>query len=338
MSDTKNNNENNSEVLLDIQNLKTYFNTEDGVVKAVNGISLKINKGDVLGLVGESGSGKSVSAFSIIRLVPSPPGVTTGKILFKGQDILELPVEDMHKLRGKEIAMIFQEPMSSLNPVIKIGEQVKEVMEIHTDFSEEEIHAKTIKMLEDVGIPSPESRMNNYPHELSGGMLQRVMIAIALACNPALLIADEPTTALDVTVQAQILDLIQQMKEKHDSTVILITHDLAVVAETANVIAVMYAGNLVEKADVKELFSDPKHPYTQGLLDSIPMLGVNKEVTEIPGQVPNLIDLPHNCPFVDRCSKKMDICKEQKPQLKDIGQDHMVRCFLYHKETVEKDD
>lgn len=317
--------------MLEVRNLKTYFFTEEGVVKAVNDVSFEVDKGEILGLVGESGCGKSVTSLSIMGLIPDPPGkILNGEIWFKGKNLLEKSEKELREIRGNDISMIFQEPMTALNPVFTVGHQIEEVLKLHTDLKGKDLTDRAIEMLKLVGIPSPEQRIKSYPHEMSGGMRQRVMIAMALACNPSLLIADEPTTALDVTIQAQILDLIIEMQKKFNSAVILITHDLAVIAETVNKVAVMYAGVIVEKADVYELFKNPLHPYTQGLLNSIPVLGQrNKELQEIPGRVPNLINLPNGCYFADRCSKATEACKNGDIPLKEVKPGHFVRCILY---------
>ncbi len=323
---------NKSSKLLEVKNLKTFFFTEEGVVKAVNDVSFEVGEGETLGLVGESGCGKSVTSLSIMKLIPNPPGkIISGSILFEGQDIVNISENDMHTIRGNKISMIFQEPMTALNPVFTVGHQISEVFTLHQNISKKEAKEKTIELLKIVGIPEPEKRFNQYPFELSGGMRQRVMIAMALTCNPKLLIADEPTTALDVTIQAQILELIKDMQKKFNSAVILITHDLAVIAETVDHVAVMYAGVIVEKTEVKELFKNPMHPYTIGLLNSIPILGQRgKELQEIPGRVPNLIDLPKGCYFADRCNKRMPICSQQDCELKEVKPGHFVRCFLYN--------
>lgn len=321
-----------SSKLLEVRNLKTFFFTEEGVVKAVNDVSFEVGEGETLGLVGESGCGKSVTSLSIMKLIPNPPGkIISGQILYEGRDIVNISEKDMHQIRGNKISMIFQEPMTALNPVFTVGHQISEVFTLHQKISKKEAKDKTIELLKIVGIPEPEKRFNQYPFELSGGMRQRVMIAMALTCNPKLLIADEPTTALDVTIQAQILELIKEMQKKFNSAVILITHDLAVIAETVDHVAVMYAGVIVEKTDVKRLFKNPMHPYTIGLLNSIPILGQRgKELQEIPGRVPNLIDLPKGCYFADRCNKRMPICSQQEVELKEVEPGHFVRCFLYN--------
>ena len=326
---------NSSAPILEVKDLKTYFYTEDGVVKAVDGVDFSIRRGEVLGLVGESGCGKSVTSLSILRLVSQPGKIVDGSILFDGVEVLTMPEADMVNLRGNRVAMIFQQPQSSLNPVFKVGEQIAEVLDIHRSVGKEEGWDRAVELLKMVGISDAERRAHAYPHELSGGMAQRVMIAMALACIPELLIADEPTTALDVTIQAQILDLMRDLRSKMDAAIILITHDLGVVAEMAERVAVMYAGQIVEQTDVKTLFADPKHPYTHGLIGSIPVLGVVKDQLEvIPGSVPNLINLPPGCRFAPRCRARVEhnlsICIEQMPELQAAGPDHSVRCWLYH--------
>jgi len=322
------------DTLLEVRDLKTYFYTEDGVVKAVDGVDFSVKTGEVLGLVGESGCGKSVSAFSILRLVSVPGKIVGGEIIFEGNDILKLSKEEMVKMRGDRISMIFQQPQSSLNPVFRVGEQVAEVLELHKGIKKKEAWEKAVELLTRVGIPDPEKKAYAYPHELSGGQAQRVMIAMALALSPRLLIADEPTTALDVTIQAQILDLINDLREQTNTAVILITHDLGIIAETADRVAVMYAGEIVEFADVDPIFDKPLHPYTQGLIGSIPVLGkVVEHLEVIPGLVPNLIDLPPGCRFEPRCllRKEYDlkICAKREPLLTDVGNNHTVRCWLY---------
>ncbi len=323
------------ENILEVRNLKTYFYTEDGVVKAVDGVDFAVRRGEVLGLVGESGCGKSVTSLSIMRLVGLPGKVLEGEILFDGQDLLELPESEMVHIRGNRISMIFQQPQSSLNPVFRVGDQIAEVLDIHRSLGREAGWTRAIELLKMVGIPDAERRAQAFPHELSGGMAQRVMIAMALACVPELLIADEPTTALDVTIQAQILDLMREIRSKMQASIILITHDLGVVAEMAERVAVMYAGQIVEQTDVKTLFAEPKHPYTQGLIGSIPVLGVVKDALDvIPGSVPNLINLPGGCRFAPRCRARVEhgltICTEVLPQLRPVGPNHSVRCWLYH--------
>jgi oligopeptide/dipeptide ABC transporter ATP-binding protein len=320
---------------LEVKGLKTHFFSREGTVQAVDEVSLYVNRGEVLGIVGESGCGKSITSLSILRLVPYPGRVVSGEVWFDGRNLLTLDIDDMPGIRGKHIAMIFQQPQSSLNPVYRAGDQIAEAMEIHLPLSEDEISNRVIEILKDLGIPDPRRRAESYPHELSGGMAQRVMIAMALAAGPELLIADEPTTALDVTIQAQILDLIRRLNRDLGMGVILITHDLGVVAEMAQRVAVMYAGEIVEQADVRSLFRKPKHPYTQGLIGSIPTFGTVKEELEvIPGVVPVLVDLPPGCRFASRCKARvahdLKICLEVKPELWPVEPGHVVRCWLYH--------
>jgi len=320
--------------ILEVKNLKTQFFTEDGVVRAVDGIDLVVKRGEVLGLVGESGCGKSVTSLSIMRLVSSPGRIVEGQIIFDNQDLLKVPESNMIDIRGNRISMIFQQPQSSLNPVFRIGDQLAEVLNIHQDLGKAAGERRAVELLTMVGIPEPETRARSFPHELSGGMAQRVMIAMALACVPELLIADEPTTALDVTIQAQILDLMRNLKSKMETSIILITHDLGVVAEMCDRVDVMYAGRIVEEADVVDLFQTPKHPYTQGLIGSTPVLGeAHKALVTIPGSVPNLIDLPVGCKFAPRCSARveneLEICTQEEPELKVIAPNHWVRCWLY---------
>ncbi len=319
----------NSRELLRVEGLKTYFYTEGGVVQAVDGVDLLLQRGETLGIVGESGSGKSVTALSILRLISYPGKIASGSIIFDGLDLLALDAESMRKIRGNRISMIFQQPTTSLNPVFRIGEQIVEALEIHQGLHGEEALKRTIELLMMVGLPDPQRRTRQYPHELSGGQCQRVMIAMALACNPELLIADEPTTALDVTIQAQILDLMRALREKVDTAIILITHDMGVIAEMADSVAVMYAGQIVENADVQSLFAEPKHPYTQGLLASMPVLGeVRDELAVIPGVVPSLVNPPSGCRFADRCAQRFDKC-DQPPPLIAVGEGRKVRCWLY---------
>ncbi len=320
--------------LLEIKDLRSYFFTEDGVVKAVDGVDLKVRRGEVMGLVGESGCGKSVTSLSIMQLVDQPGKIVSGSIEFDGLDMLKLSESEIMKVRGNRIAMIFQQPQSSLNPVFKVGAQIVEVLRTHFEIEKEEAWNKTVDLLRQVGISEAERRAHAYPHELSGGMAQRVMIAMALAGAPELLIADEPTTALDVTIQAQILDLMRDLRTKIDTAVILITHDLGIIAEMAERVAVMYAGRIVEEATVETLFAQPMHPYTQGLIGSIPVLGqVKDELTVIPGSVPNLIDLPAGCKFAPRCQARMmhdlQICSDLDPDLSPVSDGHKVRCWLY---------
>src|SRR5574341_872227 len=324
----------NNKPLLEVKGLKTYFYTEDGIVRAVDGVDIDVFPGEVLGIVGESGCGKSVTSLSIMRLISKPGRVDAGEILLDGENLLNLSEDEMPKVRGNRISMIFQQPQTALNPVFKVGDQLSEVLSVHQDLGREAGHKRAVALLRMVGVPDPERRVDAYPHELSGGMAQRVMIAMALACVPELLIADEPTTALDVTIQAQILDLILDMREKMGTSVVLITHDLGVIAETAERVAVMYAGEIVEQAEVGELFDHPLHPYTQGLIGSIPILGKIKERLDvIPGNVPNLIDPPPGCRFAPRCTARanygLKICNEVDPQLEEVKPGHVVRCWLY---------
>jgi oligopeptide/dipeptide ABC transporter ATP-binding protein len=325
---------NNGKPLLEVKGLKTYFYTEDGIVRAVDGVDFEVYPGEVLGLVGESGCGKSVTSLSIMRLIAKPGRVDAGEILLDGENLLEFPEEEMIKVRGNRISMIFQQPQTALNPVFKVGDQLAEVLEVHQDLGKDAGWNRAIELLRMVGVPDPERRVEAYPHELSGGMAQRVMIAMALACVPELLIADEPTTALDVTIQAQILDLMRDMRKEMGTSVILITHDLGVVAEMAERVAVMYAGEIVEETDVNTLFDEPLHPYTQGLIGSIPILGEIKDRLEvIPGSVPNLVNLPPGCRFAPRCQARLKynltICTDAKPELSEIKTGHKVRCWLY---------
>lgn len=322
------------ERLLEIRGLKTHFDTRDGVVKAVDGVDIHVDRGEVLGIVGESGCGKSVTSLSIMGLVPKPGKIVAGTITFAGKDLGDLSPKDVRALRGEHMSMIFQQPGSALNPVQRSGVQIKEVFKLHRNWSKDVEQEKVIESLASVGIPDPESRAKAYPHELSGGMAQRVMIAMALSCEPELLIADEPTTALDVTIQAQILDLIRDLQESSNTAVVLITHDLGVIAEMADRVAVMYAGEIVEETDVSTLFSEPLHPYSHGLLASIPVLGAPTDTLEtIPGVVPSLIDLPSGCRFAARCVARIEndlsICTEQRPDLIEVSPGHSVRCWLY---------
>lgn len=327
------------EMLIQVKDLCTHFHTEAGVVKAVDGVTLEIHKGETLGVVGESGSGKSVTAMSILKLIPSPPGqIVGGEVLFEGRDLLKLPEHEMMKIRGNEIAMIFQDPMTSLNPVLTIGDQIMEAIILHQKVSKAEAKQKTIEMLNKVGIPEAATRVNNYPHQFSGGMRQRAMIAMALSCNPKLLIADEPTTALDVTIQAQILDLMNKLKEDFGTAIMLITHDLGVVAELCQKVLVMYAGNTVEYTDVRTIFANSQHPYTWGLLGSLPKLGGDERqrLEPIEGQPPDLRYLPAGCNFAPRCKYKMPICEQQKPLLREIAPGHFVRCHLEAKNEEQE--
>lgn len=329
----------NHDTILEVKNLQTHFQTDRGVVKAVDGVDFKVNRGQTLGIVGESGCGKSITSLSIMRLISTPPGkVAGGEVLFKGEDLLSYSEEKMRSIRGNEISMIFQEPMTSLNPVYSVGEQIAEAFRIHQKLNRKKAWEKAVEMLKLVGIPSPEKRAKQEPHELSGGMRQRVMIAMALACNPSLLIADEPTTALDVTIQAQILDLLKKLQEDFGSAIIMITHDLGVVAETCDMVAVMYAGKVVEYTDVDSLFEQPKHPYTEGLLNSIPRVDEDREeLIAIKGSVPSPLDMPAGCRFAPRCPYATELCHEKLPELTSIDNDVQVRCWIYTDEwKVEK--
>ena len=320
-----------AEPLLSVRDLKTYFHTDEGVVRAVDGLTYDLAKGETLGIVGESGCGKSVHALSVMRLIPTPPGkIVSGEIWFEGRNLLTLSDEEMRHIRGNRIAMIFQEPMTSLNPVLTIGEQIAEAVILHQKLDKKTAWDRAAEMLERVKIPLARERLKDYPHQFSGGMRQRVMIAMALSCNPSILIADEPTTALDVTIQAQILDLIRELQQEFHMSVIVITHNLGVVAEMTDNVVVMYAGKPVEHTDVKRVFRDPKHPYTWGLLHSIPKLHERKErLIPIEGQPPSLIDLPPGCPFAPRCPFAMEICVQEDPPDVDIQAGHYAKCYLY---------
>jgi oligopeptide transport system ATP-binding protein len=318
--------------LLEVKNLQTYFKTDDGIVKAVDGVSFYLKKGETLGIVGESGSGKSVTNLSIMRLIPSPPGkIVGGEVLYKGENIIDRNDDDFRQIRGKEISMIFQDPMTSLNPFLRVSTQMIETIMLHQDMEKKDAIDKAVEMLKLVGIPNPEKRIEDYPHQFSGGMRQRVMIAMALSCNADVLIADEPTTALDVTIQAQILEIIKDVTQRLDTAVIMITHDLGVVAGMCDRVCVMYAGRIVEEAEVDDLFENPQHPYTQGLIKSVPRLDntTSERLFSIEGQPPNLIDLPDCCPFHPRCDKAMDICKTKYPNRKELKSNHAVSCWLY---------
>ncbi len=324
--------------LLEVKDLRVGFKTDDGFVEAVNGLSYSVESGSTLGIVGESGSGKSVNALSIMRLIPMPPGrIDGGTISLRGENLLTKSERDMRKIRGKDIAMIFQDPMTSLNPVLTVGDQISEAVRLHLKLGKKDALVKTVDMLRLVRIPLPEKRVREYPHQLSGGMRQRVMIAMALSCDPEVLIADEPTTALDVTIQAQIIDLMNEMQQRLGSAIVLITHDLGVVAETCRYVLVMYAGNLVEYGTAAQIFSSPKHPYTMGLLDSVPRLDDKEHSRLIPieGQPPNLLRLPPGCSFAPRCKYRMPICDTKTP-LYDFGEGHVARCFLYDERTVSE--
>lgn len=326
------------EYLLEVKNLRTHFFTEDGVVAAVDGVDFELKPGETLGIVGESGCGKSVTAISVLGLVPNPPGkIIDGEIIFEGKDLLKLKESEMQKIRGNDIAMIFQEPMTSLNPVFTIGRQISEAIMLHQKVNKKNARDRCIEMLKLVGIPRAEAAVDEYPHQFSGGMRQRAMIAMALSCNPKLLIADEPTTALDVTIQAQIIELMRDIKEKLNTAIMLITHDLGVVAEMSDHVIVMYAGRVVEEADVIDLFKDPKHPYTVGLMKSKPTLEGNARRLEvIPGAVPNPLAMPKGCAFNPRCPNAMDICREKMPSLINIEGNRKVRCWLYETEGEVK--
>ncbi len=326
----------NNGAVLEVRGLRTCFHTDQGVAPAVDGVSFAIPAGKTLALVGESGCGKSVTALSVLRLVPSPPGrIETGEVLFGGRDLLGLRESEMRAIRGNDISMIFQEPMTSMNPVFRVGRQVGAVLRLHQGLSAEDARAMAIELFDLVGIPAPEQRVDDYPHQLSGGMLQRVMIATALACNPKLLIADEPTTALDVTIQAQILDLLRKLQQEKGMAILLITHDLGVVAEVAHEVAVMYAGRKVEQAPVETLFAGPKHPYTQGLFASLPVM--NQEggrLHTIPGSVPAAVDFPEGCRFHPRCPHVMPRCREEAPPLDPVGAEHVAGCWLHDAATA----
>ena len=325
--------------LLDIRGLKTHFTTDDGIVQAVDGVDISIGRGETVGIVGESGCGKTVTALSVLKLIAMPPGrIVAGKILYQGRDLAPLGMAEMDRIRAKDIAMVFQEPMTSLNPVYAIGEQIAEVLRRHEGLSRKAAHDKTVEMLRLVQIPNPDKRVNDYPHQFSGGMRQRVMIAMALSCSPKLLIADEPTTALDVTIQAQILELLQDMKERFGMAIMLITHAMGVVAETAQRVVVMYAGKVIEEAPVEALFSGPKHPYTQGLIRSIPRIDTaatrKARLEAIPGVVPSLLNPPPGCRFAARCKFAMPKCRDAVPPLLDVGGGHRVACVLYQPEMA----
>ncbi|PSL45956.1 peptide/nickel transport system ATP-binding protein/oligopeptide transport system ATP-binding protein [Salsuginibacillus halophilus] len=328
----------NNEALLEVDNLKTFFYIDDKVARAVDGVSFSVHRGETVALVGESGSGKSITSMSIMQLIPSPPGkIEEGSVKLEGKELLKLSERQMTKVRGNEIGMIFQEPMTSLNPVFTIGEQLAEPLVKHKGMKKKDAKAEAVKLLKRVGFPRAEETVKEHPHQLSGGMRQRVMIAMALACDPKLLIADEPTTALDVTIQAQILDLMQEIKEKYNSAILMITHDLGVVAETADRVLVMYGGQVVENAPSKVLFTEPKHPYTEGLLDSMPDVGDEKERLEsIKGTVPPAHNFPEGCRFAPRCKYAMKECTEAVPELREIAPNHQVRCILYEDRGGEK--
>jgi oligopeptide/dipeptide ABC transporter ATP-binding protein len=324
-----------SSCLIEVEGLKTYFYTYDGIAKAVDDVTFFMNRGETLGLVGESGCGKSVTALSIMRLIQTPPGkIVGGAIRFDGMDLTRTPIKQIRSIRGNRISMIFQEPMTSLNPVYTIGRQISEMYVIHKKMGRKESRNKAVEMLRQVQIPLPEKRVDEYPHQLSGGMRQRAMIAMALACNPEILIADEPTTALDVTIQAQILDLMMQLKENFNTAILMITHDLGVIAETTQRIVVMYAGKVMEEGETQVILENPSHPYTQGLMKSIPLIGERSKkgrtrLNEIEGMVPSLYDLPVGCKFSPRCPDVMDICRREEPNLIETGGRNRVRCWRY---------
>ena len=325
--------ENTNNNILEIKNLHTYFYTDSGVIKSVDGVDIELREGTTLGIVGESGSGKSVTALSVMGLLMGTTGkVAEGEILFEGRDLTKLDDEERRKMRGEKISMIFQEPMTSLNPVMKIGDQITECILMHNNISKQEAWDKAVEMLKLTGVPSVERMMKEYPFQLSGGQRQRVMIAMALVCKPKILIADEPTTALDVTIQAQILDLMENLKQKTGTSILFITHDLGVVAEVCDDVVVMYSGRVVEKGDVRSIFASPSHPYTKGLLASIPKLGeCAEELESIPGNVPNPKYMPQGCKFAPRCSCAFDKCREEEPGFYDVGEGHMSRCWLCEK-------
>jgi peptide/nickel transport system ATP-binding protein len=323
--------------LLEVENLQTHFRTPDGINRAVDGLSFHVNAGETIAIVGESGCGKSVTSMSVLRLIPEPPGKIAGSIRFNGRDLLKLSDREMRQIRGNEISMIFQEPMTSLNPVLTVGRQIGETLRLHQGLNKQQAEARAVEMLRLVGIPAPERRVREYPHQLSGGMRQRVMIAMALACNPKLLIADEPTTALDVTIQAQILDLMRDLKHRVGAAIVLITHDLGVVAEVAERVVVMYAGRKVEEAAVGPLFRNPRHPYTQGLLGSVPKLGsslIGEEtrLAEIPGLVPSLKRKIEGCVFASRCAHATDLCRSVAPALEEKAPGHVAACHYAPRE------
>ena len=325
--------ENTNNNILEIKNLHTYFYTDSGVIKSVDGVDIELREGTTLGIVGESGSGKSVTALSVMGLLMGTTGkVAEGEILFEGRDLTKLDDEERRKMRGEKISMIFQEPMTSLNPVMKIGDQITECILMHNNISRQEAWDKAVEMLKLTGVPRVERMMKEYPFQLSGGQRQRVMIAMALVCKPKILIADEPTTALDVTIQAQILDLMENLKQKTGTSILFITHDLGVVAEVCDDVVVMYSGRVVEKGDVRSIFANPSHPYTRGLLASIPKLGeCAEELESIPGNVPNPKYMPQGCKFAPRCSCAFDKCREEEPGFYDVGEGHMSRCWLCEK-------
>ncbi|SDC03397.1 ABC transporter ATP-binding protein [Geotoga petraea] len=327
-----------AEPLLKIENLKTYFRTEDGIVKAVNGMDFELYPGETLAIVGESGSGKSVTSLSLMHLLDENGFIPEGKIIYKGQDITKLSQNKMRKVRGNEISMIFQEPMTALNPVYTIGEQIMEMIKLHLKMNEKEARARAVDLLQKVGIPEPAKRIEQYPHELSGGMRQRAMIAMALSCDPSVLIADEPTTALDVTIQAQILELMNKLQDDYGMAIIFITHDLGVVAEMSDRAIVMYGGEIFEKGDIVDIFKKPRNPYTWGLMNSIPRIDVEKEkLWAIPGSVPSAMNFPKGCKFANRCFLATEKCENDEPELKEVGKNHLSRCFYVDKLVEEID-
>lgn len=328
------------QAILSVQNLKTYFYTERGVALAVDDVSFDIPEGKTLALVGESGCGKSMTALSILGLVPDPPGkIVGGKVMFQDQDLVGLPASEMRNIRGNDVSMIFQEPMTSLNPVFRIGDQIASILRLHQGLSKADAHKSAINLLEQVGIPAPESRVNDYPHQMSGGMRQRVMIAMALACNPKVLIADEPTTALDVTIQAQILDLLRKLQKDRGMAIILITHDLGVVAEMADEVAIMYAGKIIERGSAVTVFGKKAHPYTQGLFNSLPNIDHDDDrLQTIHGQVPAATDFPDGCRFHPRCPKAMKTCTSAEPPASKLDAGHETHCWLYHDATMADAD
>ncbi len=323
--------------LIEVRDLKTEFNTQDGIVHAVNGVSFSVDEGETLGLVGESGCGKSVSMLSVMRLIPIPPGkISSGQVIFQGQDLVKLSDEEMRQIRGNKISMVFQDPMTSLNPVLTTGTQISEALELHLGMTKEQARRRTVELLRMVGIPEAEARVDNFPHQFSGGMRQRVMIAMALSCSPQLLIADEPTTALDVTIQAQIVDIVKRLKRELGMAIIWITHDLGVIAGIADRINVMYAGYIIETTSVREIFANPLHPYTLGLLGSIPRLDEQRKekLTPIEGMPPDLVQLPKGCPFFARCRFRKDKCENENPPLLSVGVRHWAACWYW--EDVKK--
>jgi len=327
------------ETILDVKNLQVQFNTLEGVVHAVNGVSFEVEKGKTLGIVGESGCGKSVTMLSVMRLIQEPPGkILEGEVLYKQKDLLKIPIEGMQHIRGAEIAMVFQDPMTSLNPVMTIGRQISESLELHMGMNSSESKDRTIELLEMVGIPNAPERLDDYPHQFSGGMRQRVMIAMALSCDTDILIADEPTTALDVTIQAQIVELTKNLQEKLGMSVIWITHDLGVIADLADKVIVMYAGLIVEKADIFSLFENPAHPYTLSLLKSLPRVDAraDERLATIPGSPPDCVHMPSGCPFAPRCGFVIDRCRQENPHLEEIGADHQIACWVNVKNGRER--